>query len=379
MTKKELFDELKKHAINKLDNLFRVKISCSNELLKIRSIGRFTLETRIPATGQADFDGCDIIFSSLKRAITGLSAKAKISFSLEDEALTLTITETNAVEIKANLFVQPKGYFSITPSSEKDPSMKIYLSDDVAKQIKKAEQFASRDAYRNVIASTCIRIVDGITQILSTDGRKVFTSIVQQNLISSFSTDSEGESNEVIIPREVCLIIANSKSSFSILKYDEDNLSRVIIETFGFTIEYILDHKTSPKYPDVNKAFPENGAKSCFVVNKNMLKSIINYAAKSTTSPKKKPGIIVDFCDDEISVGADYAAFSSKMKIVESDGETDGCRIKINPLFVKTILDSIDTIDVKIFYRSMTQPLIFTPSYSGAFKEVCLLMPLRWN
>jgi len=349
----------------------------------------------------AEFDA-----NVMEGGITTISARSfnEIVQSMPDALLSVykqdEIIKIQCNKIDFSLLCADHTLFPVIPDRDTHNAIKIDALH-FQRMVNKTSFAVSTDVNRAVLNGVCWLIKPDWQMMSATDGRKVaeikyFQCIPIDNNSSSLSTEEVTEDAEQEIPISVPEVInfSETDSNNGIEKILPSKTLTFLQKIFGTAEKELLvvikanrvmfvygeytifTHVIEHKYPDYQKAFisdlPNN-----LLINKDVLRTGIRRVA--LLAPEDNLRIRFELSEARFEINTSNRDAGEAKEIVENYAFTGSATtIAFNYKYMLSILDSIDTDNVKICLGTQKDPIMIYNETQPEQQEITfLLMPLR--
>ncbi|MDR3111942.1 MAG: DNA polymerase III subunit beta [Elusimicrobiota bacterium] len=297
----------------------------------------------------------------------------EIQNNKESTKIEITSDETNKINIKSH-----NSHFDLTgiskteypeiPSFPKENNFSI-SKDTLIKMLKKTVFSTSKDTQRYVLNGVCFVFSDdGKFEIAATDARRlayIWTSIPSVNVKSKFIVPTKAV-NEIIRLFPIDSVDENINIGLS------DN--HIAFEIGDITLTSTLIDGAFPNYEQIIPKDPE------FKIKLNVESTLAAVRLASLLTGEKitvdKVSMVVfTFSDNNLNISAKTAGIGEGEVNIEVEYKNAPIEIKLNPDFVKEILQNCGEEFIYFEFTNTTMPIVFTPEKNKCY--ICIVMPMR--
>lgn len=336
--------------------------------------------------------------------ITTISARSfnEIVSSMPDSLLDIykqdEVIKIHCDKIDFSLLCADHTLFPIIPEKSIQNALKV-PSENFQRMINKSSFAVSSDINRAVLNGVCWFINNEYQIMAATDGRKVAEIKYLEPLAMSEASSKKSKSKKaaeaddsVDIPEDIDLSELNyEKGIEKILPIKTLNFLQkihsgeakellAVIEPNRVMFEYgeytIFSHVIEHKYPDYQKAFISD-LPNVLIINKDILKTAIRRIA--LIAPEDNLRIRFELGPDKFEINTTNREAGEGKQIMDKFNYTGtATTIAFNNKYMISILDSIDTDNVKICIGTQKDPIMIYNETQPEKQEITyLLMPLR--
>lgn len=336
--------------------------------------------------------------------ITTISARSfnEIISSMPDSMLDIfkqdEVIKIHCDKIDFSLLSADHTLFPIIPDKSMQNALKV-SAENFQRMINKTSFAVSSDINRAVLNGVCWFIKNDYQIMAATDGRKVAEIKYIEPLEMSEVSGKKAKVKKAADTDEAVEIAEDI--DLSELNYDKGIEKILPIKTLNFLQkihsadakellvviepnrvmfvygEYtIFSHVIEHKYPDYQKAFIKD-LPNALIINKDMLKTAIRRIA--LIAPEDNLRIRFELGPDKFEINTTNREAGEGKQIMEQFNYTGtGTTIAFNNKYMISILDSIDTDNVKICLGTQKDPIMIYNETQPEKQEITyLLMPLR--
>ncbi|MFO7660216.1 MAG: DNA polymerase III subunit beta [Candidatus Cloacimonadaceae bacterium] len=335
---------------------------------------------------------------------TTISARSfnEIVSSMPDSVLDIykqdEVIKIHCDKIDFSLLCADYTLFPIIPEKSMQNALKV-PSENFQRMINKTSFAVSSDINRAVLNGVCWFIKSDYQIMAATDGRKVAEIKYLESLAMSEISGKKAKSKKASeaddtaeIAEDIDLTEMNyEKGIEKILPIKTLNFLQkihsadfkellVVIEPNRVMFEYgeytIFSHVIEHKYPDYQKAFISD-LPNVLIINKDILKTAIRRIA--LIAPEDNLRIRFELGPDKFEINTTNREAGEGKQIMDKFNYTgSGTTIAFNNKYMISILDSIDTDNVKISIGTQKDPIMIYNETQPEKQEITyLLMPLR--
>jgi DNA polymerase III sliding clamp (beta) subunit (PCNA family) len=269
-----------------------------------------------------------------------------------------------------------------------DPTISISMPYyDFWRLIQKSEPFASRDKYRQVLCSVCVRQYKDRIRFLATDGRVVsdFSHIEEQADFKATTNEEQGY-NEIVVPIEVIKMLPFSSYSGGILLIKKENECR--IKSPNLHLVWGLGERRD-NYLNVDKAFTGCKPKQLImcVPTKDVLRAVVGTSSVFRQDNNRTIMSLTAEWDSENEVVFQSKQDSNTVGYYETripftiehltNKQTYGDVVHFNGHFLRKIAKSIESKNMSIVLHGNKEPIVIYPADNPNIFTRYLMMPLR--
>jgi DNA polymerase-3 subunit beta len=339
----------------------------------------------------------------VENGITTVSARQfnEIIHSLPDALIDIykqdEIIKIICGKIDFSLLCADHTLFPIIPEKSLQNAIKL-SSEHFMRMIDKTSFAVSTDINRAVLNGVCWLIKSNDQLMAATDGRKVAEIKFIQALTSSDNAgkDNQKEASEAVPESQISEDINFSELDFEkgiekilpiktlnflekIHSSDNKELLAVIEPNrvmFAYGEYTIFTHVIEHKYPDYQKAFISD-LPNVLVMDKDILRTAIRRI--SLIAPEDNLRIRFELSGDKFEINTTNREAGEGKEVIEKFAYTgSNTAISFNFKYMVSILDAIDTQNVKICLGTQKDPIMIYNETQPDNQEITyLLMPLR--
>ena len=338
----------------------------------------------------------------VESGITTISARSfnEIVNSMPEAVLDIfkqdEVIKIHCDKIDFSLLCADHTLFPIIPDKYMQNALKI-TADNFQRMINKTSFAVSSDINRAVLNGVCWFIKNDFQIMAATDGRKVAEIKYLEPIALSVANDKKAKSKKdkeeaTVIEEDIDLSELDfDKGIEKILPIKTLNFLQkihsteakellVVIEPnrvmFAYGEYTIFSHVIEHKYPDYQKAFISD-LPNVLTMNKEKLKTAIRRIA--LIAPEDNLRIRFELGPDKFEINTtNREAGEGKQVMDEFNFSGTNTSIAFNNKYMISILDSIDTDNVKISIGTQKDPImIYNESQPEKQEITYLLMPLR--
>jgi DNA polymerase-3 subunit beta len=339
----------------------------------------------------------------VENGITTVSARQfnEIIHSLPDALIDIykqdEIIKIICGKIDFSLLCADHTLFPIIPEKSLQNAIKL-SSEHFMRMIDKTSFAVSTDINRAVLNGVCWLIKSNDQLMAATDGRKVAEIKFIQALTSSDNAgkDNQKEASEAVPESQISEDINFSELDFEkgiekilpiktlnflekIHSSDNKELLAVLEPNrvmFAYGEYPMFTHVIEHKYPDYQKAFISD-LPNVLVMDKDILRTAIRRI--SLIAPEDNLRIRFELSGDKFEINTTHREAGEGKEVIEKFAYTgSNTAISFNFKYMVSILDAIDTQNVKICLGTQKDPIMIYNETQPDNQEITyLLMPLR--
>jgi DNA polymerase III subunit beta len=339
----------------------------------------------------------------VENGITTVSARQfnEIIHSLPDALIDIykqdEIIKIICGKIDFSLLCADHTLFPIIPEKSLQNAVKL-SSEHFMRMIDKTSFAVSTDINRAVLNGVCWLIKSNDQLMAATDGRKVAEIKFIQALSSSANAgkDNQKEASEAVTESQISEDINFSELDFEKgiekilpiktlnflekIHSSENKELLAVIEPnrvmFAYGEYTIFTHVIEHKYPDYQKAFISD-LPNVLIMDKDILRTAIRRI--SLIAPEDNLRIRFELSGDKFEINTTNREAGEGKEVIEKFAYTgSNTAISFNFKYMVSILDAIDTQNVKICLGTQKDPIMIYNETQPENQEITyLLMPLR--
>ncbi len=293
---------------------------------------------------------------------------SQITFTKADELLKI-----HCENIDFNLNLSDYSNFPLIPEAQFENSIKFKASE-FDKMINKTIIAVQKDQHNSIFSGILWEISASKQAMVATDSKKIAHIAIDSETNDFVNTVDEGEEiMKIVLPTGGISFLQKIISDESDILEAEISKNKVVFKYRNFIV---FSHLMTTKFPDYNKVFPESLPKE-LLLDKQQLKSAVKRI--SLVAPEDSFKIMFNIKGSQLELAtSNDEKGGAKEFINDINYNGEDINIAFNYKFLTTILDSIDTDNVKICMGEAKNPALF---YNEKDPEGTLLryllMPLR--
>lgn len=293
---------------------------------------------------------------------------SQITFTKDDELLKI-----HCENIDFNLNLSDYSNFPLIPEAVFADSIKFKASE-FDKMINKTIVAVQKDQHNSIFSGILWEISADKQSMVATDSKKIAHIAIDSKTENFVNTvDEEEDIMKIVLPTGGISFLQKIISDESDILEAEISKNKVVFKYRNFVV---FSHLMTTKFPDYNKVFPETLPNE-LLLDKQQLKAAVKRI--SLVAPEDSFKIMFNIKGSQLELAtSNDEKGGAKEFINDINYNGEDISIAFNFKFLTTILDSIDTDNVKICMGQAKNPALF---YNEKDPEGCLLryllMPLR--
>ncbi len=342
----------------------------ANEMENIVKITTTDLKITVIVTFNATVMEAGTIAITAKELneIVAVLPNQQISFATENDLLKI-----HCQNIDFTLNLSEYSNFPLIPEAKFDNAIN-FKANEFIKMINKTIVAVSREQHQSVFSGILWEITSNKQTMVATDSKKIAQMSIETSPIElKDSEDQKTEMIKIVLPTGGINFLQKIINEEGNVLKAEIGQNRVIFQYRNFII---FSHLINSKFPDYTKVFPESLPNE-LLLDKNQLRQAIKRISLLAPTDSFKILFNIKGSSLELSTSNDEKGGATEcINGIKYTG--DDINIAFNFKFLTSILDCIDTENVKICLGDPKKPALFY-NEKDADGELLryLLMPLR--